>query len=339
HEKVCPKFIISCPHRKLLGDYGGCTDTFERAQLACHLEDCKYENAKDLLLGLRAHTLALEQQLVGMEWTMAQELAILSTLTVEASDVERGVDLRTLLRFNPAIRNLSARNFQPSFAWQNLTQLLQTNSTVVSLCLRHSEIEKTGAVLLAKALRANQTLHTILLPGNNIGDQGIEFLARALETNTSVHTLDVSNNGITDKGLAHLTRSLRGNETLTSLILADNRIKHKGLEAFIDMLQLRMSPTLHFHRANATPVDEDDAMWPVGSGPHPTEGFENQAIEPYSSVSSNIPLFNLIPSENLDNLPLRNSPPWVNGTNPSSEHSSPNVPSDQRLRNRPQRRR
>ncbi|KAJ1659571.1 E3 ubiquitin-protein ligase rad18 [Dispira simplex] len=340
HEVVCPKFIISCPHRKLLGDYGGCTDTFERAQLVCHLEDCKYENAKDILLGLRAHTMALEQQLVGIEWTMAQELAILSTLTVEAGDVERGVDLRTLLRFNPAIRNLSARDFHPSLAWQNLTQLLQTNSTVVSLCLRHSEIEKTGAVLLAKALRANQTLHTILLPGNNIGDQGIEFLARALETNTSVHTLDVSNNNITDKGLAHLTRSLRGNETLTSLILADNRIKHKGLETFIDMLRLRMSPTLHFHRVSAIPVNEDDAaMWPVRSGLHSAEGFENQVIEPYSSVSSNIPLFNLIPSENLDSLSLQNVPPRVNETSPSSEHSSPRVTLGQRLYYRPRRRR
>ncbi|KAJ1975003.1 hypothetical protein H4R35_003349 [Dimargaris xerosporica] len=214
--------------------------TFQRCQLAQHLETCRYDSAKDIITGLRTHILHLERNLSEVQGALRSDLQRLSTLKVYASDMESGVHLDRVLRFNPAIRQLQAHAFEPSSAWQQLTELLQHNDSITHLYLDHSVVERTGAVLLAKALRTNTTLHTLSVADNRIGDQGLEFLAKALEVNSTIRVINLAHNGITDRGVEHLARSFMYNTSLTTLDLSSNQIKHRGMEALTKAMERRI---------------------------------------------------------------------------------------------------
>ncbi|KAJ1979657.1 hypothetical protein H4R34_002743 [Dimargaris verticillata] len=215
--------------------------TFQRCQLAQHLETCRYDGAKDIIVGLRTHILHLERNLSEVQGALRSDLQRLSTLKVYASDMESRVQLDRVLRFNPAIRQLQAHAFEPSSAWQQFTELLQHNDSITHLYLEHSVVERTGAVLLAKTLRANTTLHTLSVAGNGIGDQGLEFLAKALEVNSTIRVVNLAHNTITDRGVEHLARSLLYNTSLTTLDLSSNQVKHRGMEALTKAMEQRIA--------------------------------------------------------------------------------------------------
>ncbi|KAI8050606.1 hypothetical protein BDF22DRAFT_135129 [Syncephalis plumigaleata] len=180
HLLTCPRAIIPCPHQAALGMAAGCTVRVERRDLPLHLRQCRFEDMKDVLRGVRIHLNSMLRRQRAAERRHKAELRRITTLTLHSGDLHDAGQLRGLLRFNPAIRALNAYDFQPGTSWVHLTEVLQDgNWPIHTLNLQGSVIEKTGAVLLAKALRTNKRIRHLNLTDNAVGDQGVEFLTKA----------------------------------------------------------------------------------------------------------------------------------------------------------------
>ncbi|KAF9119988.1 hypothetical protein BGW39_011751, partial [Mortierella sp. 14UC] len=125
-----------------------------------------------------------------------------------------------------------------------LAELLNTHSTLSTLCLQNYSIENNGAVVLATALKTNSTLTTLDLARNSIGDNSAETLSEALMTNSALTTLDLRNNSIGDKGAVALSGALKTNSTLTILDLSDNSITDSGSNSIRDNGAVALSVAL-----------------------------------------------------------------------------------------------
>ncbi|CAG8461004.1 1485_t:CDS:2 [Funneliformis caledonium] len=230
HGFVCLNKKINCPHKNILGSFGGCLEEFERRHLSEHLQSCKFEPFKEAFRGINMQMMALERKIESIQRSYKDELDQLSTLKLHAGDVSTPEQIKNILKYNPAIRSLHLLDFQPGTKWQYLTHVLQTNDTITTISLKGSEIEKVGAVLLAKSLKNNFFIHTLLLTDNNIGDQGIGYLSKSLEISKTIKHIDLAGNNFGDNGMESLCRALESNSIVETLDLSWNNLRTKGIE-------------------------------------------------------------------------------------------------------------
>ncbi|KAL1925738.1 uncharacterized protein VTP21DRAFT_621 [Calcarisporiella thermophila] len=239
HDEVCPKRVIPCPHRNILGHMGGCTEMVEREKIGHHLSHCKYEPLKEAFTAIRLQTLALEKRIDQLQQETIKDLDQLTTLRLHAADVSTADQLKSILKYNPAIRSLHALDFQPGPSWQLFAETLMENDTLVKVNLKGSEIENLGAVLLAKAIRVNHRLRSLDLTDNCVSDQGLEHIAKALDVNQTLTFIDLSGNEIGDKGIEVFARTLEHpNVALEHIDLSWNNTRNRGAEALGRALSL-----------------------------------------------------------------------------------------------------
>jgi len=121
-----------------------------------------------------------------------------------------------------------------------LGKSLQRNSSLTALSLEDNLIGKNGMKVLCKALEENTNikLRELWLYSNMIGTEGVVWLKNALKVNTSLTTLDIRRNAIKDDGASMIGELLKCNTPLTSLYLGGNGIGTMGLRALSDSLKV-----------------------------------------------------------------------------------------------------
>ncbi|CAF2070201.1 unnamed protein product, partial [Rotaria magnacalcarata] len=132
---------------------------------------------------------------------------------------------------------------------KHLTNMLQTNSTLMMLNLWSNRIKDKGAEYLASVLETNKTLTALDIGSNHIGDDGAEYLAHALQTNRvswlpqqsrwsstvsilnhrSVYINEICNSEMNDKYLSYLSTTISWHQ-IASLKIIDP----------LDLRQLRL---------------------------------------------------------------------------------------------------
>ncbi|KAK3848092.1 MAG: hypothetical protein J3R72DRAFT_518798 [Linnemannia gamsii] len=123
------------------------------------------------------------------------------------------------LSFAMATRSIGVKDLR------QLTESLETNSTLTTLNLYSNSIGENGAQALAEALKTNSTLTTLNLINNSIGQNGAQALAEVLKTNSTLTTLDLGGNSIGENGAQALAEALKTNSTLTTLRSDNQRTK------------------------------------------------------------------------------------------------------------------
>ncbi len=68
-----------------------------------------------------------------------------------------------------------------------IADILQRNTTLLSMSLRQNNIGTDGTLAIASALRTNTTLLELDLTENCMGEQGGDAIASALQVNSSRH--------------------------------------------------------------------------------------------------------------------------------------------------------
>lgn len=90
--------------------------------------------------------------------------------------------------------------------------LIDDNSPIINLSLRHCQITERGASLIAQGLgterRQNKKLQTLNLAYNSLGDAGAEHIARSLKFNRTLLVLNLSSNDISDEGVQKIAEVL-----------------------------------------------------------------------------------------------------------------------------------
>ncbi|CAF1663838.1 unnamed protein product [Adineta ricciae] len=111
----------------------------------------------------------------------------------------------------PNIRTLVLDNNPIPFERYDVL-LMDDNSPIVNLSLRHCRITERGAASIAQGLgnerRQNKKLQTLNLAYNSLGDIGAEYIARGLRFNRTLLVLNLSANDITDQGARKLAEVL-----------------------------------------------------------------------------------------------------------------------------------
>jgi len=140
---------------------------------------------------------------------------------------------------------------------EELAGALSTNTTILKLDLRYSQLGEHGLAIIAQALRTSNVTQlslcncdlvsahpltqafvfscvvTVLdLRHNDIGDEGAKDLAKAMEqTGCCLVSLSLGHCGITDEGVKHLAVSMAKYSFLHDLDLKGNNIGPEGVEA------------------------------------------------------------------------------------------------------------
>lgn len=90
--------------------------------------------------------------------------------------------------------------------------LIDDNSPIINLSLRHCRITERGAAFIGQGLgnerRQNKKLQTLNLAYNSLDDLGAEHIARGLKFNRSLLVLNLSANDISDTGAQKLAEVL-----------------------------------------------------------------------------------------------------------------------------------
>ncbi|KAI1298873.1 hypothetical protein EDD11_006744 [Mortierella claussenii] len=141
---------------------------------------------------------------------------------------------------------------------ETLTEVLKTNSTLITLTLCGKSIGDNGVLALSEALKTNPTLTTLTLWGDTIGDNGAFALFEALKINSTLTTLDLRGILIGDDGALVLSEALKTNSTLTTLGLWRNSIGDNG--AFALSEALKTNSTLTALDLRDIPIGDDGAL-------------------------------------------------------------------------------
>ena len=82
------------------------------------------------------------------------------------------------------------------------SEMLQNNTSLKRLNLRHNELEHLSGIDIGKGLETNTTLQAIYLENNKLGDEGALAIAMALENNeeTAIHSCHMNKNGLSKVG-------------------------------------------------------------------------------------------------------------------------------------------
>ncbi|CAG5127403.1 unnamed protein product, partial [Candidula unifasciata] len=95
---------------------------------------------------------------------------------------------------------------------ENWCELLQENSLIQNLSLRHCRITDHGAAKIGTALgtetSTNRKLLSLNLSGNLITDDGAEHLAKGLRMNRTLLSLTLTSNSIGDQGAVRIAETL-----------------------------------------------------------------------------------------------------------------------------------
>jgi len=134
--------------------------------------------------------------------------------------------------------DLSASNL-PEDGLLALAEVLNTNTELTSLSLRHNSMSDNGVRALADALKINTALTVLLLGFNSIGNEGARALAGALEVNSALTLLDLDSNAIGAEGASALAEALKANSALVVLTLGSNPLDGESRRAVETVLAVR----------------------------------------------------------------------------------------------------
>jgi Ran GTPase-activating protein (RanGAP) involved in mRNA processing and transport len=124
---------------------------------------------------------------------------------------------------------------------QEIAAFLESNHTLLNLCLNFNQMTSDCAEIIVKALLTESTiemsnLKVLNLCNNELRDNGAKHIASLLDTNTSIEHLWLSANMIGDDGTEAICNSLRHNKTLQQMSLRANLITDKGAKFVGDLL-------------------------------------------------------------------------------------------------------
>ncbi|KAI9226137.1 MAG: hypothetical protein DHS80DRAFT_33029 [Piptocephalis tieghemiana] len=86
-QRECPATLVTCPHRRILGDRGGCMEVMARRDLAQHcFEECPWHSIQIPIQTLNHELTLLEQRIQRTDQMWRAKLKFLSTLTIHASN-------------------------------------------------------------------------------------------------------------------------------------------------------------------------------------------------------------------------------------------------------------
>ncbi|RKP14397.1 hypothetical protein BJ684DRAFT_15271 [Piptocephalis cylindrospora] len=119
HQRECPAAIVSCPHRHILGNRGGCMETMARKDLTRHcLDECPWHRTRAPIQALTREITLLEQRLHQTERTWRSRFDAMSTLVINASffppnpkEAEAAITSRVAM--TPPCRRICVRGFGP----------------------------------------------------------------------------------------------------------------------------------------------------------------------------------------------------------------------------------
>jgi len=131
-----------------------------------------------------------------------------------------------------------------------LSDSLESNTTLTTLCLDGNEIGDEGALLIGRSLKKNSSLIALSLEDNNIGKVGIKELCEALIINTTLKELWLYTNNIGVEGTKLLRDALKRNSTLVSLDIRSNNIKDEGAHVMSEVLKVNTSLTYLYLGSN-----------------------------------------------------------------------------------------
>ncbi|KAL3862655.1 hypothetical protein ACJMK2_008609 [Sinanodonta woodiana] len=125
-----------------------------------------------------------------------------------------GNTIHTLASFLPQCPNLKTVILDANASKEEMWyELIQDESPIVNLSLRHCGITDEGATMIGRCLGSTK------------------------KSNVKLLSLNLSNNKISDKGATEIAQGLRMNRTLLSLSLANNQIGDKGASKLAEVLQ------------------------------------------------------------------------------------------------------
>ena len=152
--------------------------------------------------------------------TLLKHNRTLLSLNLEWNDISQtGIQaLCEALTKNSSLTSLNLKYNKARGAVEALAQLLQTNSTLMTLDLRSTGLNSSEVSLVATALVENTSLTELVLDSNNINNTGMEALAMLLKKNATLQTLSLRNcNNFTTQGLSALAKAVEVNSTLSTL--------------------------------------------------------------------------------------------------------------------------
>ena len=119
-----------------------------------------------------------------------------------------------------------------------LSSSLSCLSTLTTLSLSFTQIDKDGAKLLAKGLMISCTnLCKLFIDNNNIGDVGAAAIAIVINNCHQLQVLDVSSNNIRDIGARSFSKALQSSENLCEFNISHNDIKSDGESLLCEALE------------------------------------------------------------------------------------------------------
>jgi Ran GTPase-activating protein (RanGAP) involved in mRNA processing and transport len=125
--------------------------------------------------------------------------------------------------------------------------LSSSNSTLKELYLARNGITSQGAHYLADMLNSNQTLITLCLYGNQIDDEGMKYLTHVLTYyNKSLEYLYLSGNKfMTDLSIDYFIQMFEQNQTLKKLHLFNCNLSKIGQTKLREAIRTKTNFILH----------------------------------------------------------------------------------------------
>lgn len=150
------------------------------------------------------------------------------------------VDLCQIFLNNPAQVNLRALHLPSNelsiISAHALARVLSTNTSIVTLDLRHNELGPEGVEALIQPLVSeNKTLKSLILKNNKLSHRVASCLSILLNRNETLEELHLGHNAIGVKGIKVFAPMVR--RRLKKLHLAHNRLKAHGMQLLAKELQ------------------------------------------------------------------------------------------------------
>jgi len=113
--------------------------------------------------------------------------------------------------------------------YRDLSDIILSNKSLISLNLQHSSLGPEGALQLANSIKSSK-LEILELKECDIKNQGALSIFQALAKNGILKSLDIRKNDLTDIVAEYIENCLLTNITLMKIDLSKNKIKEFGLD-------------------------------------------------------------------------------------------------------------
>ena len=191
-----------------------------------------------------------------------QKISSLTKLYINHNNItnEAADDIATVVSCNAHLQelHLGSNDFQASGITKVLRSL-QKISSLLKLCINHSNITDKAADDIAAVISCNTHLQELDLASNDLRALGITKISRSLQTISSLIKLCINHNNITDKAADDIAAVISCNTHLQELDLASNDLRASGITKISKSLQKISSLIkLHVNHNNITNEAADD---------------------------------------------------------------------------------